>query len=146
MNPQSLGRPPGRRSAVLLGMIAALALSGPQLAQAACAKNQLGGKYELYIFASTVKGSATWTRCVMTVKASGALKTGTACSNDRGGKGEITGGKLKLRKNCAVSGTIEIDSADADLDHGIMNLENNAFSALGHTNNELILQITATRR
>lgn len=142
MNAQS----PGRRGAALLGMIAAISLSGAQLAQAACAKDQLAGKYELHIFASTDKGNATWTRCAMKIRASGALKTGTVCSNDRGGEGTITGGKLKLRKNCAVSGTIEIDSADAALDHGIMNQENNAFSALGHSNNELILQITATRR
>ena len=131
---------------ILLAAIAALTLAGAQLAQAACGKGQLAGKYELHIFASTAKGSATWTRCAMTVKPSGALKTGTSCSNDRGGEGEITGGKLKLRKSCAVSGSIEIDSVDADLDHGIMNQDSNAIHALGHSNNDLILQITATPR
>ena len=134
-----------RRGLVLIGMIAALGLSAPRIAWAACAKGELAGKYELHIFASTARGNATWTRCAMTVKASGTLKTGTSCSNDRGGEGMITGGKLKLRRSCAVSGTIEIDSADAVLDHGIMNRENTALSALGHTD-DLILQVTATKR
>jgi len=139
-------KPHGRRSLALIGVIVALTLSGPQVAQAACGKKNLAGKYELYLFASTAGGNATWTRCVLSVSASGALKTGTACSNDRGDEGEITGGKLKIRKSCAVSGSIEIDSADAILDHGIMNSEKNAFSALGRTDNDLIFQITATRR
>ena len=136
----------GRRGMVLIGTIVALTLSGPQFALAACAKGDLAGKYELYVFASTDEGAATWTRCAMKVKSSGALKPGTACSNDRGGEGEITGGTLKIRKNCAVSGKIEIDSDEAVLDHGIMNSEQNAFSALGHTDNDLIFQITATQR
>jgi len=141
MKAESLGR-----RAVLLAAIALLALPMPGVAWAACARGELGGKYELHIFASTKGGSATWTRCAMTVKASGGLKPGTVCSNDRGGQGEITGGNLKLSRKCSMSGTIQIDETVATLDHGILNQQKDTFSALGKSDNGLILQITATRR
>ena len=133
----------GRRS---LMAAALLALSLPNAAWAACARSDLGGKYELHIFASTDEGSTTWTRCAMTVKPNGSLKTDTACSNDRGGTGVITGGKLKLRRNCSVTGRIEIDSVVATLDHGIMKSDKDAFTGLGRSDNDLLLQVTATKR
>ena len=71
---------------------------------AACKKNALSGTYQIYATGAN-SSSFIVTQCTIKVASNGAIRSSGTCDSTSG-ISKVTGGQLKIKKNCNVTGEL----------------------------------------
>jgi hypothetical protein len=115
---------------IVLVALMSLAISAMPAA-AACKKKDLQGTWELYgqVVYSTVNA---WLACTMDVNKKGNIAKNSPCLLSIGMEPKIPSGKLKVKKNCAVTGNFDTgNDSDFNIQVGQMNSDKTTMSGAG---------------
>jgi hypothetical protein len=78
------------------------------------------------------EGVYGWTRCTISVKTNGNIKSGAECEGSDGVSDTLTGGSFAITKSCIVTGEVTSLDGDSVIDHARFDLSRAVLTGVGH--------------
>ena len=118
----------------VVAVSAVFMVAGPGLAAAACTQSDAAGTWRVHgvVWDRDGNDETESIKCKLKVGSSGGISASkSSCKVYGGGNVSVTGGKVVMARNCAVSGNLQTNQGRINFRSGQMDRSNNSIGLLG---------------
>ena len=116
----------------LITLVAATTILFPTVAQAACPQTDAQGTWQAYSFVVTGEGYPDWSRCKLTVNASGVMAPTTCVYRHNGGAtAALTQGHIALSPSCIFTAQFRLNGALNTVVHATLSKDKQSANGVG---------------